>query len=295
MSAKAIDLILNKINNNFVIDKSAEISIEANPNSYERDKFIDFSKVGINRLSLGVQALNDNDLRFLGRTHSIKDALSALECGVNLFDKLSVDLIYARPNQKVDDWQKEIDLALGFGLKHISLYQLTLEEGTIFAKKNIEMLDEENATKMYNDTVKYLRNSGFARYEVSNFAKDLYNVSKHNMVYWEGGDYWGIGKGAHGRVVIDDKMYAQFDGNNMEELSSEERAYELIIMGLRVEKGVNKNNFKKACGLELFEFVSLEKLNEFNKLGLLEFDDEVIKLTDNGFLVMDKVILELCS
>ena len=295
LSSKAIDLIINKISNNFVINKDAEISIEANPNSYERDKFVDFSKVGINRLSLGVQSLNEQDLKFLGRTHSINDALSALECGASLFDKMSIDLIYARPGQKFEDWQKEIDLALEYGLKHISLYQLTLEEGTIFAKKNIEMLDEESATELYNNTVKYLRSKEFCRYEVSNFAKEEYNISQHNMVYWEGGDYWGVGKGAHGRVIVGDKIYAQFDGNNMEELSKEERAYELIIMGLRIEKGIDKNVFKKVCGLDLFDFISYDKLNEFNKLGLLFFDDNVIKLTDNGFLLMDKVILELCS
>ena len=295
LSANSVCVILDKISKNFRIDDDVEISIEANPNSYDKIKFEDFSKAGINRLSLGVQALNSDDLRFLGRTHSYSDAMLAIESGKTLFDKFSIDLIYARPKQNFDEWQKEIDLALNMGLKHISLYQLTLEEGTIFERKKIQMLDEENAINMYNDTVDYLKLNGFERYEVSNFAKDDYNICKHNMVYWQGGNYWGIGVGAHGRVILDNKIYAQFDGREFEQLTKNERAEELIIMGLRIKDGVNKDNFYEACGLRLFDFISEDRIEYLKKLELLDLNDSGIKLTDKGFCVMDKVILDLCS
>ena len=295
LSANSIGEILNKIGKNFRIDNNIEISIEANPNSYDKIKFEDFSKIGINRLSLGVQALNSDDLRFLGRTHSLKDAMEAIDSGKRLFDKFSIDLIYARPNQNFCEWKKELDMALAIGLDHISLYQLTLEEGTVFERKKIQMLDDDSAINMYNDTVKYLRENGFERYEVSNFAKNNYNICKHNMVYWQGGNYWGIGVGAHGRVVLNNKLYAQFDGVELEELTKKERAEELIIMGLRIKDGINKDNFYEACGLNLFEFLSLEKIDYLKKLELLVGDDDGIRLTDKGFGVMDKVILDLCS
>ena len=149
-----------------------------------------------------MQALNAADLKFLGRTHGVDDAIAAMELGAAAFPKFSIDLIYARPGQKWDDWQKEIDLALGFGLRHISLYELAIEEGTVFARKNVRAADEETSLTLYNQTVSYLRGRGLERYEVSNFAAAADDESVHNLAYWRGSDYIGIGEGAHGRLRL---------------------------------------------------------------------------------------------
>ena len=153
LSPGAVEAVLEELERHFDIVPGAEISLEANPNTFEREKFLGFRAAGINRLSLGVQALNAADLKFLGRTHGVDDAIAAMELGAAAFPKFSIDLIYARPGQKWDDWQKEIDLALGFGLRHISLYELAIEEGTVFARKNVRAADEETSLTLYNQTV----------------------------------------------------------------------------------------------------------------------------------------------
>ncbi|MBP5697936.1 MAG: radical SAM family heme chaperone HemW, partial [Alphaproteobacteria bacterium] len=234
LSADAVQQILDDAARYFTICDDAEISLEANPNTFDRDKFVGFHKAGINRLSLGVQALNEAGLRFLGRTHTLGDAKRAMELGMQTFEKFSIDLIYARPEQTWRNWKAELDCALSFGLKHISLYQLSIEEGTTFARKKIEPMSDEDAIALYDNTISYLRERGFERYEVSNFAKDENNQSVHNLVYWQGGDYIGIGEGAHGRFIHQGKIYASTNGKQLEVLTPEERAEELLLMGLRV-------------------------------------------------------------
>lgn len=295
LSADSMQIVLDELSRKFCIREDAEISLEANPNTFERDKFIDFSKVGVNRLSLGVQALSDDGLKFLGRTHSVYDALKAMELGREVFPKFSVDLMYARPNQNWDNWKAEVDRALSFGVKHISLYQLAIEEGTIFYKKNIKPLDDERSANLYEQTINYLRERGLDRYEVSNFAVSSEHESIHNLVYWQGGDYIGIGEGAHGRFIADGVIKASVDGRVTEILSSEQRAEELVIMGLRIRDGINRKAFFEACGLNLFDFLSKNKTKKLAELNLLCYDDDNIKLTDKGFLVLDQIILELLS
>ncbi len=294
LSPKAIDAVLSGIASRLLIRSSAEISLEANPNTFEKEKFLAFRSSGVNRLSLGVQALNARELKFLGRTHSFEEAMQAIELGVSTFPKFSIDLIYARPHQQWDDWQKEIDLALSFGLKHISLYQLTIEEGTFFARKGVHALDEDLSASLYEETISYLRSCGFERYEVSNFAKASHE-SFHNLVYWQGGDYLGLGEGAHGRFVANNVIYASVDGRIAEKLSSQERAEELVLMGLRIKEGINAERFYQACGIKLFEFVDLERLNRLAGQGFLLADKEGIRLTDEGFLVLDEIVRCLVS
>ncbi len=294
LSDKAVGFILDEIAKRYNVKNGAEISIEANPNTYDREKFVGFNKVGINRLSLGVQSLNKDDLKFLGRTHLREDALKAIETGIDIFDKFSIDLIYGRSDeQSLDIWFKEIDEALGFGVKHISLYQLSIEEGTVFYKKNVKAQNDEKSAFFYEKTVEYLRQNGFERYEVSNFAKDEYNQSVHNLVYWQGGDYIGLGKGAHGRLKVDDKIYALVDGKVDCNLSSYERAEELVIMGLRIKDGIKKKDFFEACGVELFEVINYNKMIELKNMGLMEIDNDGIWLTDEGMLLMNKIIEEI--
>lgn len=294
LSDKAVYLILNEIGKKYNIKKGAEISIEVNPNTYDREKFVGFNKAGINRLSLGVQSLNKDDLRFLGRTHSKDDAIKAIETGVEIFDKFSIDLIYGRSDKDdLDMWFKEIDDALRFGVKHISLYQLMIEEGTIFHKKNVKAQEDEKSACFYERTVEYLRQNGFERYEVSNFAKDEYNRSVHNLVYWQGGDYIGLGKGAHGRLKVNDKIYALVDGKIDCNLSAYERAEELVIMGLRIKEGIKKKDFYEASGLALFDVVDYNKVLELKSMGLMDVNDDGIWLTDRGMLLMNKIIEEI--
>ena len=295
LSADAIHIIMNELSRNFCIKEDAEISLEANPNTFEREKFIDYAKSGINRLSLGVQALNEQDLKFLGRTHSLDDALRSIDLATQTFDKTSIDLIYSRPNQQWDTWQQEIDLALKYGLQHISLYQLSIEEGTVFHKKNVKVLDEETSATFYNNTVSYLKEKGLDRYEVSNFVTSPKEESIHNLVYWQGGEYIGIGEGAHGRILHDGQIKATVDGKISETLTPQERAEELVIMGLRIRDGINAKAFYDACGIKLFDFLSENVTKRLAQLNLLCYDAENIKLTDQGFLVLDKIILELLS
>lgn len=295
LSPQAVGQVLDAVFERFSVIPNAEISLEANPNTYEREKFMAFQGAGINRLSLGVQALNDKDLKFLGRTHSLDEALRAMELGAKVFPKFSIDLIYARPEQQWESWQKEINLALGFGLKHISLYQLTIEEGTVFAKKNIAGLNEEAAANLYEQTIFYLRECGLERYEVSNFAVGLGHQSLHNLVYWQGGDYIGLGDGAHGRLRHDGKIYAAVDGRLTEMLTAQERAEELLLMGLRLKAGISATVFQAMCGLNLFEFVNKTAMNKFINLGLLEQTEEGLALTDEGFLLLDTIVADLVS
>lgn len=294
LSPSVVGQVLDGIAERLPVCSGAEISLEANPNTFEREKFLAFRKAGINRLSLGVQALNAADLKFLGRTHSLEEALQAMELGVAAFPKFSVDLIYARPHQRWEDWQKEIDLALSFGLKHISLYQLTIEDGTVFARKNITGLDEELAASLYEQTVFYLRSRGLERYEVSNFAASG-SESVHNLVYWQGGDYIGLGDGAHGRFSAGGKIFATVDGRIAEELISAERAEELLLMGLRIKRGINAAAFKQACGADLFTFVNRAAMDMLVRQGLLAVDNEGIRLTDTGFLLLDEIVCRLVS
>ena len=295
LSPDAVQQILDDVAHCFTIQTGAEISLEANPNTFDRDKFTAFHKSGINRLSLGVQALNADDLKFLGRTHSLDDAKQAMELAVNTFEKSSIDLIYARPGQTWESWNGEIDEALAYSFKHISLYQLTIEENTVFARKNIRPLDDEKAVTLYNKTISYLRKRGFERYEVSNFAANDKEQSQHNLVYWQGGDYVGIGEGAHGRVRVNGKILATVDGKIVEEIKPKERAEELLFMGLRLKVGINDELFYQACGIPLFKFVNNLAIKRLAQLNLLCYDAHNIRLTDRGFLVMDKIVLELVS
>ncbi len=295
LSPDAVQMILDDVARYFTVRADAEISLEANPNTFEYNKFIGFHQAGINRLSLGVQALNEDDLKFLGRTHTLTEAKLAMEVAVNTFEKSSIDLIYARPRQTWENWQKEIDEALNFGFKHISLYQLTIEENTVFARKNIKVLDDNDCVMLYNKTISYLREKGFERYEVSNFAFDEVAKSVHNLVYWQGGDYLGIGEGAHGRVHVNGKILATIDGKISEELNAKERAEELVLMGLRIKEGINAERFYQACGIPLFKFVNNLAIKRLAQLNLLCYDNDNIWLTDQGFSVLNQIILELVS
>ena len=285
--------LLEEIDKLWQLQTNAEISLEANPNTHAETLFRDFKNAGINRLSLGVQALNDADLRFLGRTHDLAAARQCLEEIVKVFDNHSADLIYARPQQSLFAWQKELEEIASYGLKHLSLYQLTIEENTVFARKNIKPLGEEAAVEMYDFTRDFLAENGYPQYEVSNFAVGVYE-SKHNLTYWQGGDYIGIGKSAHGRFKISGRHYAAEYPFVHEELTAEQRAEELILMGLRLVKGIDKTLFKQICGLDINECINRNKAEMLKELGLLKESATRLFATKQGFHVLNQIIAELC-
>ena len=290
MKPQSIEKLINKISSLWPCTPQIEVSLEANPNSNYPHMFRDLKTAGINRLSLGIQALNEKDLKFLGRTHRLSEALHAIEEVTAIFSNHSIDLIYARPNQKIESWQQELEQAVSFGLKHISLYQLTIEENTVFAKKEIKALEENAAIEMYTFTQEYLNTHGYPQYEVSNFG----HPCLHNCNYWKGEDYIGIGAGAHGRIHIDNKIFATTHPRQLEELLPQERAEELIIMGLRILEGINKKHFREQCGLNFDSFVNSPKLHTLASQNLIINTTEKICPTAKGLLVLNKIIEDLC-
>lgn len=328
MEPKQISRLIDYIAKRWTLDSKVEISLEANPNSDYPQMFQNLRQAGINRLSLGVQALNDEDLRFLGRTHNLKQAYQAIDEVLQNFDNHSIDLIYARPKQTLSAWEGELKQAASLGLKHISLYQLTIEEGTVFAKKGIVPLDEDLATEMYLLTEDILAPLGYRKYEVSNYAQAGFE-SKHNLLYWTGGEYIGVGPSAHGRLTVFNgnlkqnsgarnsrtdmyakkipiNLYAQKSSNlpvfyattyrcQLEEISPAERAEELLLMGLRLVQGIDKSLFFSTCGLKLEEVVNQQKLADLIEGGWLINTPTHLKATKKGFPVLNFLIEQLVS
>lgn len=292
LSPQNIERLINAVGRSWILATDAEISLEANPNTQKPSLFADLRNAGINRLSLGVQSLDDAELKFLGRTHNAAQALRALEEVVKNFDNHSADLIYALPNQTESTWRQTLRQIMDFRLKHLSLYQLTIEDGTFFAKKGIRPLEDEAASEMYLSTSALLEENGWPRYEVSNYARPGFEC-RHNLLYWRGGDYAGIGEGAHGRLHIGGRFWATTHPRQMEELSAEERAEELLLMGLRLRDGISKEAFKQICGLSFDNFINRRRAKELAEAGLILNTPENLRISPAGFLVMNKIIEEL--
>ena len=288
--ARIIDFIAAK----WQLSSQAETSLEANPNSRYQNMFADLKNAGINRLSLGVQALNEQDLRFLGRTHNLSMARACLEEITRVFSNHSADFIYARPQQRLDDWEQELTEICTYHLKHISLYQLTIEEDTVFARKHIQPLNEDDAAQMYDFSRDFLHRYGYEHYEVSNFACAGFQ-SVHNLTYWQGGEYLGIGTSAHGRICLNHQHFATVYPFEHIPLTQQERAQELILMGLRLTSGICKKTFEQICGLNFDSVVNLEHKQQLIDLDLLEETVDFIRPTYQGILVLDTIISQLCD
>lgn len=260
MSPTFLEKIINAITTTFHLSEDIEITMEANPDAITQDKMKSFADLGVNRLSIGVQALNDMDLHFLGRRHSVKTAIERIEQAQSIFPRINIDLIYARPNQTLKAWETELKSALSLGLSHYSLYQLTIEENTVFGQKDISPADEETAEQLYRLTDNIMINAGIPSYEVSNYAK-CGEESRHNLTYWTGGDYIGIGPAAHGRIgLIATESPKSVDtwlkqGITSENLTPTERFEEQVLMGLRLTQtpfpiqGLSKEGIQKALHL----------------------------------------------
>lgn len=311
MSEKLLSNIINKINSLYKINQNCEISLESNPNSINYEKLKSFKDIGINRLSIGVQSLIDRDLKFLGRIHNRNEAIDAIKNAQKIFnDKYSIDLIYGRPNQNLNEWKEELNEAIKLSPFHISLYQLIIEKGTPFYRNKVQTPNEDIATKFYEKTHNILEKNKIMQYEISNYAKNGYEC-KHNLVYWNNGEWVGIGAGAHGRININQKRYSiqnlkkplnwldktlkNKNGISIKKLlSKQEIIEEYLIMGLRVKDGIKIENLQKNIDCNNFyDILDKENIEFLTKLNLINANDKNIKLTKKGFLLLNSVIEKL--
>lgn len=314
MEPKTIEGIIELIASIGVVDEETEITIEANPTSYEAAKFHDFKAAGVNRVSIGVQSILDERLAFLGRKHSAKEALKALESAAGLFDRFSFDLIYATPNQQLSSWNSELQEALKFATGHLSLYQLTIEKGTpfynLYRKGQLVPIVDEVAGNMYELTNDILSENGYNAYEISNYAL-INHECKHNLCYWQYDEYLGIGPGAHGRthrangdisavMMIHnpqkwlEQVYVLDHGIQKENvLSKREIIEEILMMGLRLKQGLSIKKFKELTGQEIQNILDQDFFALIKKKGLIEFEDDRLKLTERGFLLHSYLVPRL--
>jgi putative oxygen-independent coproporphyrinogen III oxidase len=289
-----------------------EITLEANPTSVEADRLAAFREAGVNRVSMGVQALNDRDLQRLGRQHSAAEARRAFDIVRSLFERSSFDLIYARQDQSLGAWQAELAEAIAMAGDHLSLYQLTIEEGTVFGRRfaagQLRGLPGETlSADLYAATVDICAGHGFQAYEVSNFARGD-GRSRHNLIYWRGGDYLGIGPGAHGRLRLDGRRVAtstplqpaewldRVDGAGSgelprETLSADEWADEILVMGLRTDEGIDLDQMRHDTGAGLDRQVLQSE--QFSELCAVA--DGRLRLNRQGRMVLNRLLPELSA
>ena len=307
MPIKIIDSILKISLFLFGFEKDIEISLEANPSSYERKKFYDLSKTGINRLSIGVQSLNNVNLKFLGRRHNIKDSQIAVEHAIKTFNNVSVDLIYAINGQKLIDWTNELKIFLKKNnLQHISLYQLTIEQGTKFftdyKKGLLDTIDNDHAADFYQASNEILNNYKFLNYEISNHAKKGFEC-KHNLNYWKSENWMGIGPGAYGRLWsskssvnrIEYQNYknpktwlsknihkSRFEKTNF--FNSVDSDVDTLTMGLRLNEGIE---IFRLCDKSIVQSKAFKKLE---KEKVITFKDGVLRVNHNYMIKLNSII-----
>lgn len=312
MEAQTVGTILEAIASNWTLAPDAEITLEANPQSVDASRFVDYRSAGINRVSLGVQSLDDNELRFLGRLHNSAEAMKAIEIARNTFERMSFDMIYARPGQSALAWEGELQRAIDLAVDHLSLYQLTFEQGTAFfdlrEAGKIDPLNEERSAELYELTQEITNSAGYRTYEISNHARPGAE-SRHNLVYWRGEEYAGIGPGAHGRLQTNEgrlatstirspedwQMQAMDRGHGLEEteiLFRDDRADEFLLMGLRLAEGIDLARYVEISGNP----IELEKIEFLERIAMVErLENNRLRATPKGFLVLDAVVADLAS
>ncbi|GGD63849.1 radical SAM family heme chaperone HemW [Croceicoccus mobilis] len=288
-----------------------EITLEANPSSVEASKFADLARAGVNRVSLGLQALNDDALQFLGRLHDVREGLAALDVAQKAFGRVSFDLIYTRPGQSVHQWRAELEQALSFGTGHLSLYQLTIEPGTRFATDyrlgRFELPDEEVSAEMFALTRTMTALAGLPAYEISNHARPG-EESRHNLTYWRYQDYVGIGPGAHGRRrgfatqrhKKPENFLAAVERNQhglseTRALDPAECAAEALMMGLRLTEGVDLAAMGQRFGIAPDALIDGRKAALYADLGFVERDGSHVTVTESGMVLLDSLLGELVA
>lgn len=288
-----------------------EITLEANPSSVEAARFAELSAAGVNRVSLGLQALDDEILGFLGRAHRVDESLAALETAQCHFERVSIDLIYARPNQTADQWQGELARAIGFGTTHMSLYQLTIEPGTRFAtdvaKQQWQPLDDDLAADLYVMTQEMTASAGLPAYEISNHAAPGHE-SRHNLAYWRYQDYAGVGPGAHGRrggmATMRHKKPENFlsavarndHGLKSEDaLDRETQAMEALLMGLRLGEGVDISALSARFSIDSGDLLDWKAVDKLETLGFVHRAGRHVSVTSKGFPLLDAILPQIVA
>jgi oxygen-independent coproporphyrinogen-3 oxidase len=311
MEPRTVAAILERIAARWQVAPGCEVTLEANPTSVEAEKFAGFAAAGVNRVSIGVQALNDQDLKRLGRMHNVSEAMDALEIAAKNFTRYSFDLIYARPRQNLKEWREELEKALKIaGAGHLSMYQLTIEPGTAFftqhARGELRIPDEELAGDFYELTQELTEAAGLPAYEISNHARPG-EESRHNLLYWRYGDYAGIGPGAHGRLTLDGRKQATrahrapeawldlvarqgHGAHDFEEVAAAERVTEALMMGLRLREGVDLRNIAAEGGAPWQEFIAPARIGALAAEGLVAQEGERLRPTLAGMQRLNGVL-----
>ena len=312
MEPATVGTVIETIAAHWSVAPDAEITMEANPSSVEASRFRGYRAAGVNRVSLGVQSLHDSDLRFLGRLHDVRQAMAAIEIARATFPRLSFDLIYARPGQTPAAWAAELRQALSLAADHLSLYQLTIEDGTPFAVLHragkLVVPDENAAADLYAVTQEICDAAGMPAYEISNHARPGAEC-RHNLVYWRYGEYAGIGPGAHGRLRLHDGRHAtaterlpegwlarvedRGDGLLVDDiLTQEEEGDEMLLMGLRLAEGIDLARYKTLAGKPL----DPAQLDDLVAHGMVEQTNAGrLRATRAGFFVLDAVVADLAA
>lgn len=311
MDPELVYAILDKVRKTWRMTNSCEITLEANPTSVEAGRFYGYRDAGVNRVSMGFQSLNNDDLRALGRLHSVEDAMKAFDVARNVFDRVSFDLIYARQNQTLENWRIELKQALSLAIDHLSLYQLTIEDGTAFGDRYAVgklrgLPDDDAAADMYDATQEICDQMGFPVYEVSNHAPEGAE-SQHNLIYWRYGDYAGIGPGAHGRLTLNGIRHAtethttpqmwlnavetKGSGETLSDaLTAEDAVTEFLLMGMRLTEGVDISRLH-ALGGNRFS----NNINRMTEMGFVETKAGRLCVSATGRPVLNGVLRELLA
>ncbi|MGR3506588.1 MAG: radical SAM family heme chaperone HemW [Paracoccaceae bacterium] len=311
MQPDVVHAVLERIKQRWPQANDLEVTLEANPGSVEAGRFKAYADGGVNRISMGIQALNDTDLQKLGRIHTTKEALAAFDVARARFERVSFDLIYARQNQSLESWKTELKQALAMAVDHLSLYQLTIEDGTAFGDRYARgkltgLPPDDLSADMYKATQDICEDAGYLGYEISNHARSGAE-SRHNRVYWRYGDYVGIGPGAHGRLSFGGQRYATEAWSNPnkwldlvgQEQSEKERssltgadqASEFLMMGLRLTEGVDQRRFEALSGQPL----PVDRIEYLSDLGMINVQASNLTVTPQGRMVLNAILAELLA
>jgi len=311
MPPETVAALINAAERHWGFMPEIEITLEANPSSVEAARFADLAAAGVNRVSLGLQALDDAALQFLGRAHDVAEGLAALAVAQRCFGRVNFDLIYARPSQSASAWERELQRALSFGTAHLSLYQLTIEPGTRFetevAQGRLTPVDPDFGAELFELTRAVTTEAGLPAYEISNHARTG-QESRHNLTYWRYGDYLGIGPGAHGRRLMTATQRHKKpenwlgaitrNGHGLVEetlLPPTTRASEALLMGLRLVEGVSLTEIEVRTGVAKSALVDAAAVTRLAKLGFLNITPERLFVTERGMLLLDGILAEIVA